>query len=120
MVRDGLKHYPSSSKLHLIHAQLLQTLNPVPLAQVREALSTGVKKCSTSTPLWIMSSRFEEKSGVRIKARALLEKARSINPRSEEVWLESVKVEERDQSGAAKGMLARGMSFVLSIFLYSA
>ncbi|GAA5881181.1 hypothetical protein JCM16303_004830 [Sporobolomyces ruberrimus] len=109
MVRDGLKHYPSSSKLHLIHAQLLQTLNPVPLAQVREALSTGVKKCSTSTSLWIMSSRFEEKSGVRIKARALLEKARSINAKSEEVWLESVKVEERDQSGAAKGMLARAL-----------
>ncbi|GAA5961681.1 hypothetical protein JCM3765_000473 [Sporobolomyces pararoseus] len=109
MVKDGLSRYPSSAKLHMIHAQLLQTITPLPLAQTREALSIGVKKCPTATPLWIMASRLEEKSGVRIKSRALLEKARSLNPKSEEVWLESVKVEERDQSGAAKGMLARAL-----------
>jgi len=107
MVKDGLKHYGSSPKLHMLHAQLLQTIIPLPIAQTREALSTGTKKCSKAVPLWIMASRLEEKVGVRIKARALLEKARSINPKSEEIWLESVKVEERDQSGAAKGMLAR-------------
>ncbi|GAA5937627.1 U4/U6-U5 snRNP complex subunit PRP6 [Sporobolomyces koalae] len=109
MVKDGLKTYPASAKLHMIHAQLLQTITPLPLAQCREALSIGVKKCPTAVPLWIMASRLEENAGVRIKARALLEKARSINPKSEEVWLESVKVEERDQSGAAKGMLARAL-----------
>ncbi|GAA6023804.1 hypothetical protein JCM11491_000549 [Sporobolomyces phaffii] len=109
MVRDGLGRYPASAKLHLVHVQLLQTLAPVPTAKVREALATGVKKCPTATALWLASSRFEEAHGVRIKARALLEKARSINPKSEEVWLESVKVEERDQSGAQKGMLARAL-----------
>lgn len=117
MVQDGLSHYPSSAKLHMIHAQLLQTITPLPLAQTREALSTGVKKCPTATPLWIMASRLEEKSGVRIKSRALLEKARSLNPKSEEVWMESVKVEERDRSGAAKGMLARGKLLIVSISL---
>ncbi|GAA6064103.1 hypothetical protein JCM10212_003666 [Sporobolomyces blumeae] len=109
MVRDGLKHYPSSAKLHMMHAQLLQAQTPLPLAQAREALAIGTRKCSTAVPLWIMASRLEEKAGVRIKARALLEKARSLNPKSDEVWLESVKVEERDQSGAAKGMLARAL-----------
>lgn len=60
-----------------------------------------------------MSSRLEESVGLRIKARALLEKARNLNGKDEELWLESVKVEERDGSGAAKGMLARG---TLSIY----
>ncbi|GAA5886846.1 hypothetical protein JCM6882_005909 [Rhodosporidiobolus microsporus] len=109
VVKDGLKAYPASPKLHMMHAQLLQAQTPPAIPAAREALSLGVRKCPTAVPLWIMASRLEEKAGVRIKARALLEKARNLNPKSEEVWLESVKVEERDGSGAAKPMLARAL-----------
>ncbi|GAA6031381.1 hypothetical protein JCM8097_005633 [Rhodosporidiobolus ruineniae] len=109
MVKDGLKAYPASPKLHMMHAQLLQAQTPPSLPAAREALAVGVRKCPTAVPLWIMASRLEEGAGVRIKARALLEKARNLNPKSEEVWLESVKVEERDGSGAAKPMLARAL-----------
>ncbi|GAA5866955.1 hypothetical protein JCM8547_003930 [Rhodosporidiobolus lusitaniae] len=109
MVKDGLKAYPSSPKLHMMHAQLLLSATPPLIPQAREALALGVRKCPTAVPLWIMASRLEEQAGVRIKARALLEKARNLNPKSEEVWLESVKVEERDGSGAAKPMLARAL-----------
>ncbi|BGP26159.1 pre-mRNA-processing factor 6 [Rhodotorula toruloides] len=109
MVKDGLKVYPASAKLHMMHAQLLQAQIPPNLAAAREALAAGVRKCPTSVPLWIMASRLEEQAGVRIKARALLEKARNVNPKSDELWLESVKVEERDGSGAAKPMLARAL-----------
>lgn len=108
MVKSGLKEFPKAEKLHLIHAQLLLAQSPPNKQGAREALASAVKKCPTSVALWLMSSRLEESIGVRIKSRALLEKARSLNPKSEEIWLESVKVEERDESGAAKGMLARG------------
>ena len=110
-VKLGLQRYPASPKLHLIHGQLLLAQHPPNVQGAREAFGLGVKKCPTEPALWIMSSRLEEESGVRIKARALLEKARSHNPKDEDVWLESVKVEERDGSGAAKGMLARGEYF---------
>lgn len=60
-----------------------------------------------------MSSRLEENNGLRIKSRAILEKGRTSNGKSEEIWLESVKVEERDGNGAEKSMLARGESIFL-------
>ncbi|ORY83600.1 hypothetical protein BCR35DRAFT_278464 [Leucosporidium creatinivorum] len=108
-VKAGLVQYPTCDKLHLIHAQLLLSQTPPAKKEAREALAAGVKKCPQSVPLWLMSSRLEEDMGVRIKARALLEKARSLNGKSEDLWLESVRVEERDGSGAAKGMLARAL-----------
>ncbi|GAA5939006.1 hypothetical protein JCM1841_001557 [Sporobolomyces salmonicolor] len=109
MVKSGLAHYPTSAKLHMMHAQLLQSLTPPSIPAAREALAIGTRKCPTAVPLWIMAARLEERQGIRIKARALLEKARNLNPKSEELWLESVRVEERDGSGAAKGMLARAL-----------
>lgn len=112
--KQGLTHYPSCAKLHMLHGQLLLSQKPLNTSAVREAFAIGLKKCPTAVPMWIMSSRLEEQVGMRIKARALLEKARSLNPKSEELWLEIVKVEERDGSGAAKGMLARGSSFLVS------
>ena len=110
MVKQGLKVYPSSAKLHMMHAQLLQAQKPPNVSAAREALAAGLRKCPTATPLWIMASRLEEQAGLRIKARALLEKGRTLNPKSEELWLESVQVEQRDGSGAHKPMLARGTS----------
>ncbi|GAA5864054.1 hypothetical protein JCM3774_006365 [Rhodotorula dairenensis] len=109
MVKQGLKIYPTSAKLHMMHAQLLQAQTPPNVSAAREALAVGLRKCPTATPLWIMASRLEENAGLRIKARALLEKGRSLNPKSDELWLESVKVEQRDGSGAYKPMLARAL-----------
>ncbi|KAM0751780.1 hypothetical protein T439DRAFT_324971 [Meredithblackwellia eburnea MCA 4105] len=111
-VKAGLTTYPTSPKLHMIHAQLLLGQTPPAISAAREALAAGVKKCPTSVPLWIMSSQLEEKAGLRIKARALLEKGRIHSPKSEELWLESVLVEERDNSGAAKGMLAKALQTI--------
>lgn len=109
MVKQGLKIYPSSAKLHMMHAQLLQAQTPPNVSAARDALAAGLRKCPTATPLWIMASRLEEQAGLRIKARALLEKGRTLNPKSEELWLESVQVEQRDGSGAHKPMLARAL-----------
>lgn len=108
MVKQGLKVFPASAKLHMMHAQILQAQTPPSIPAAREALAAGLRKCPTAVPLWIMASRLEENAGVRIKARALLEKGRTLNPKSDELWLESVKVEQRDGTGAHKPMLARG------------
>jgi pre-mRNA-processing factor 6 len=75
----------------------------------RDAYSRGTRSCPKSIPLWILSSRLEEKAGVTIKARAILERARMQNPKNEELWAESIRVEERSgTAGQAKAMLARG------------
>ncbi len=79
------------------------------ISAAREAYTKGVKACPKSVPLWILASRLEEKAGVTIKARSLLEKARMLNPKNEVLWAEAVRVEERSGSaGQAKTMLARG------------
>lgn len=107
-IKLGLARYPTEAKLYMMLGQLYSSSNPPNISAAREAYSTGTKKCPTSVPLWILASRLEELAGVRIKSRALLEKGRHLNSKSEELWLESVKVEERDGSGGAKGMMARG------------
>ena len=108
-IKLGLARYPTYAKLYMMLGQLYSTLSPPNISLAREAFSTGTKKCPSSVPLWILASRLEELAGIRIKSRALLEKARHLNGSSEELWLESIKVEERDGSGGAKGMMARGM-----------
>lgn len=79
------------------------------IAGAREAYTFGCKKCPQSVPLWLMASRLEENAGLAIKSRALLERARSANPRNDELWLESVRIEERQGNPAqAKALMARG------------
>lgn len=95
-----------------MHGQYHLLATPPAPGLARDAFTLGTKKCPTSVALWIALSRLEESEGKRIKSRAVLEKARHLNGKSEEVWLESVKVEERDGSGGAKGMLARGSSLL--------
>jgi pre-mRNA-processing factor 6 len=107
-VKSGIERYPTCAKMYMIQGQLLCALTPPQVAAARESYSIGCKKCPTAIPMWILSSRLEESLGVRIKARSILEKGRHLNPKSENLWLESVKVEERDGSGGAKAMLARG------------
>ena len=71
----------------------------------RDALARGIKNCPTSTTLWIISAKLEQKAGqlhvidflyecfmlfraadLTTKARAILEKARQRNTASDELW----------------------------------
>lgn len=75
----------------------------------RASYAAGIKACPKEVTLWILASRLEEKDGKSIKARALLEKARIVNPANELLWAESVGVEERSTgAGQAKVVLSRG------------
>lgn len=104
---QAIGKFPNFDKLHMIRGQILTSRNEIP--QARMAYAQGCKACQKSVPLWILAARLEEKAGVTIKARSLLEKARLYNPKNEDLWAESVKIEER-AGGAqqAKSLLARG------------
>jgi pre-mRNA-processing factor 6 len=105
---EALAKFPAYDKLYMIKGQILQSLGNT--SGARETYALGVKKCPNSVPLWIMSSRLEEKTGLAIKARAILERARFHNKKSDEIWLESVRVEERAGNIAqAKSLMSRGL-----------
>jgi len=75
----------------------------------RESYRIGVKNCSKSVPLWLMSSRLEESQDMVIKSRALLDKARGLNPKQEELWLETINIEQRAGTGQEKNVLAKAL-----------
>jgi len=76
----------------------------------RSSFAAGLKACPKEVTLWILASRLEEADGKSIKARALLDKARLLNPANDLLWAEAVKVEERSGGVAqAKAILARGL-----------
>ena len=106
-LEEAIAKYPRFDKLHLIRAQIFDSRSNI--GNARNAFALGCKSCPKSIPLWILSARLEEKAGVTIKARSLLEKARLYNPKNEELWAESIKIEERaGGSQQAKSLLARG------------
>ncbi|CAD6897604.1 unnamed protein product [Tilletia caries] len=114
LVDQALLKFPNSPKLHMMRGQLLeQTVSKEKgdnVRAAREAYGRGVKACPASVTLWLLSSRLEERAGITIRARSLLEKARSLNPHNEDLWAESVRVEERAGSTAqAKVLLNRGL-----------
>ena len=106
-VKPALVKFPRFPKLYMIQGQIYQSQKNYPAA--RAVYAAGLKQCPKDVTLWILASRLEELDGKSIKARALLERARMVNPVSEQLWAESVGVEERSSGAAqAKAMLARG------------
>ena len=107
-VEQAISKFPTFDKLYMIRGQILKDLGNV--SGAKEAFALGLKKCPNSIPLWILSSKLEEKSGLAIKARALLERARFHNKKSDHIWMESVRVEERAGNIAqAKSMMSRAL-----------
>ncbi|KAL9933207.1 hypothetical protein V8E36_007925 [Tilletia maclaganii] len=114
LVEQALVKFPNAPKLHMMKGQLLEETASKDkgddIRAAREAYARGVRACPASVTLWLLSSRLEERAGITIRARALLEKARALNPRNDELWAESVGVEERSGSTAqAKALLNRGL-----------
>jgi len=115
ITEKALVKFPMSEKLHMIKGQILESKEDV--SGARGAYAVGTKKCPKSIPLWILSSRLEERVGMTIKARAIMERARHHNPKNEELWSESCSIEERagghtsgsTSSASAVGIQARNM-----------
>ena len=114
-LEEAIRKYPGFDKLHMIRGQIYDGKNDI--AGARAAYAQGCKSCPKSIPLWILSARLEEKAGVTIKARSILERGRMFNPKNDELWAESIKVEERaGGTQQAKTLLARGQ-FPLIYFI---
>jgi pre-mRNA-processing factor 6 len=106
-VDAALAKFPQFAKLHMIKGQVLTDLGDI--SGARAAYAVGVKACPKVPTLWILASRLEEMDNKAIKARALLEKARLINPKDDILWSEAVGVEERNTGmQQAKTVMARG------------
>ncbi|KAF8151308.1 PRP1 splicing factor, N-terminal-domain-containing protein [Crassisporium funariophilum] len=111
-ISEALKQFPKFAKLYMMQGQIHQSHPTRPsIPAARLSYAAGLKACPKEPTLWILASKLEEADGRSIKARALLEKARLVNPGSDVLWAESVGVEERSGAGAAqaKAMLARGL-----------
>lgn len=73
-----------------------------------------LKHCQTCVPLWLSVARLESESrtsgGSINTARAILEKARMLNPGAEMLWLTAVQLESKaDNKKAATQLLSRGL-----------
>jgi pre-mRNA-processing factor 6 len=76
-------------------------------AAARAAYAAGIKAAPKDITLWVPASRLDNADGKSIRARALAEKVRLVNPKSGILWTKAVRVEER--SGAlthGKALLA--------------
>lgn len=106
-LKEAIGRFPSFDKLHMIRGQILDSKGDI--AGARAAYAQGCRSCPKSVPLWILAARLEEKAGVTIKARSLLEKARLHNPKNDELWVASINIEARTGSAQqAKAVLSRG------------
>ncbi|KAH8830298.1 PRP1 splicing factor, N-terminal-domain-containing protein [Flagelloscypha sp. PMI_526] len=112
LLSEALTKYPTQlAKLYMIQGQVHQyDLQPPSYSNARASYAAGMKHCPKEPVLWILASRLEEVDGKSIRARAILEKGRTLNPTSELIWHESVLVEERNSSAVqAKQLLSRAL-----------
>jgi pre-mRNA-processing factor 6 len=116
LLRQALVKFPSQWKFHIMLGQLLQrtvsTQDGANVKAAREAFTTGCRHCPHAVQLWLAASRLEEQADMRIRSRALLEKARMHNAKSDLLWDEAACVEERSEGSGtaqAKMLLARAL-----------
>jgi len=83
-LETALSQYPTFEKLYMIKAGIQEKIEDD--RNVRETFAIGCKECRTCETLWILASRFEERRGQIIKARAILNTARKQNPHNALLW----------------------------------
>jgi len=86
---------------------------PSKIPQAREAYTAGTRSCPTSVPLWLLAARLEERAGIVVKARSILDRARLAIPKEPRLWVESVRIERRaGNAAAAQNLMARALQDV--------
>ncbi|MCO5575465.1 hypothetical protein L7F22_029266 [Adiantum nelumboides] len=114
LLREALVKFHDYWKFYIMLGQLLEETESkeagANVRAARDAYSKGCRSCPHAVPLWIAASRLEERADMTIRGRAILEKARLVNPKNDVLWDESVSIEERSESvQQAKAILARGL-----------
>lgn len=88
----AIELFPDFDKLYMIKGQIEYEELQLP-DTARKTYSNAVKVVPKSITLWLLAARLEIKENSKVKARAILEKARIMNPKSPELWAEAVRVE---------------------------
>ncbi|KAF8930966.1 hypothetical protein BGZ52_000268 [Haplosporangium bisporale] len=88
LLDQGLEKYPTADKLWMIRGQIL--VDRGDNQKARENYVKALKSCPKSVPLWILYARLEDKAGLLVKARSLLERGRILNPKTPELWYISI------------------------------
>ena len=106
LVKEALEKFPSFFKFYLLAAECCTA------SQVKESidyLKKGVSACVPPRPgndtLSIRLARLEEKESGPNKARSVLELARMRLPRSQELWVEAIRLERRHENEALRESL---------------
>lgn len=108
LVNQAIEKHADFDKLHMIKGQILT--NQDKIQEARQAYAVGMKNCPKSVPLWILAANLEERTGVMIRARSILERALLVNPKNPELWRESIKTELRKKNTAqAKALLSKAL-----------
>lgn len=109
IIKEGLQRMPKSAKLWMLHGQI-QSRELADTAGARETYSKALKHIPSCTTIWILASRLEESASSALKGRVILEKARILNKDSPDIWLESIRVEQRSGNTAmARALLAKAL-----------
>jgi pre-mRNA-processing factor 6 len=131
LIHQGVKEYPEFAKLYMMGGQIcandLTPRNHTNLEKARRWFQKGLTKCPNNVVLWMLASRLEERahtytakensnistSSAKVgvtKARSLLELARLKNPKTEQLWLEAVRLESRSNNAKlAETLMARAL-----------
>ncbi|CAH8490022.1 unnamed protein product [Dicrocoelium dendriticum] len=96
MLEEATGIYRQAPKLWLMLGQVLEDLANQDsvstddtrsyMERARSAYRDGVTHNPTCTSLWLQMAAFEERCGSITKARSILEKARTQNPKTPEIW----------------------------------
>jgi pre-mRNA-processing factor 6 len=104
----GLKKFPQCAKLYMQMGQIHEALEDLPSAN--SVYAQGVKACPKSVPLWLLQAKSDEKQGVIIRARSVLDRASLVNDKNERLWYERIKLEQRSKnSQQAQVLMARAI-----------
>ncbi|GKY93659.1 hypothetical protein MPSEU_000333300 [Mayamaea pseudoterrestris] len=125
LIDEGITKYPQFAKLYCMGGQICSddlAKNKKSLDRARRFYQRGLEECPTSTVLWILASRLEERSATftpddnanpgvgPTKARSLLELARLKIPKSPELWIEAIRLERRNGNAKlAETLMARAL-----------
>lgn len=111
----ALAKFPKAPKLWALRCALAErTEDP---AAARALYLRATAECSADTRLWILAARCElgaqkpPDTAAVARARSLLEKARKLVPKSQELWLEAVRVERcaGENTAYAQTLLAKAL-----------
>jgi pre-mRNA-processing factor 6 len=107
LLDEALKKFPQYGKFWILKGQLEEAQNRE--QDCRDNYTRGLRNCPHDIKLWTAAIAFEEKfsSG---KARALLEKARVLNKKNEDLWLLAVRIELRaGNKKVAQSVMAKAL-----------